>query len=273
MRAIVVPLDGSTLSEPALHLASAIARRTAGSLRVTTVAHSDRPEPLVHAARECEADLVVVPPRDDSDAARARMAHTASQVAKALGVPVLVTGAAQRSRAETRGTFRRVLVPLDGSPHAELALEGAAEIAGRAGVEYTLLRVAAPLHPVLRAVAPREAIEHDAREQRERCEAELADAAARFAARGFAVRWEIREDPHPDRGIVAHAATLPADLVSLTTHARSPVGRLLVGSVAPFVVQHSPAPVLLTYVRPAAFVPEQATLPVPFALARATSVV
>ena len=244
MRSIVVPLDGSALAESALPVASAIARRSSGVLRTTSVRWPDLPGALTHPG--VPADLVVLAPPDESDTSRIRLGRVASELARDLEVPVLVMGPSLVGSVP--GVFRRVLVPLDGSASCELVLDDVLRVVGSRDVEFTLLRIVAPLHPLVRAVVSQARIEHDAHVERARAEEELEAAVSRCAGRGLVARWEIREDLRPERGIVAFAHEMDADLIALTTHARGRMGRFLLGSVAPAVVRYASSPVLLRHV-------------------------
>jgi nucleotide-binding universal stress UspA family protein len=131
--------------------------------------------------------------------------------------------------------FSEILVPLDGSPQAAVALTPARAMLRDANAELVLVRVVG--EPTSLPV-------------------ESSDEA--YEARTYLdwVAIELRGGPatvqtrvlfgSPGREIVNAIRALGADLVVMATHGRGELGRLLCGSVAEYVVAHSPVPVLVT---------------------------
>lgn len=154
--------------------------------------------------------------------------------------------------------YRSILVPLDGSTFAEHALPLAVNIARRAKAALELVYVHAPMavvspesFPVLDDVFLREL------KTKER--AYLDGVTQRLAGlSGVTVNQTVLEGPIAAT-IHKHAFDKGISLVVMTTHARSAVGRLWLGSVADALVRELPMPLLL--VRPAegkpTFAPEQ----------------
>jgi nucleotide-binding universal stress UspA family protein len=153
--------------------------------------------------------------------------------------------------------YRRVVVALDGSERAERVLPYVEPLAERFGAALTLLRVAVPAEGVAARtfgriaapiasplVDPRAAV---AAEQRSAA-AYLASVADRLRARGIPADHDQRLGPAAE-AIVAYALDLEADLVALTTHGRTGLGRAVLGGVAEAVVRRAPCPVLLVRVR------------------------
>jgi nucleotide-binding universal stress UspA family protein len=141
--------------------------------------------------------------------------------------------------------FSSILVPLDGSPFAEQALPWALSLARRAGARVELARghVLYALKDPAAAWLPYDAAE-DAEYKRQ--EQLYLEATAAYLAGvspvpiGTAVVTGLEAD-----GILGRVRDVGADLVVMTTHARGPVGRLLLGSVATEVVRRATVPVLL----------------------------
>jgi nucleotide-binding universal stress UspA family protein len=61
---------------------------------------------------------------------------------------------------------------------------------------------------------------------------------------GIAVETSTPEGP-PEHAILEAARGWPADLIVMTTHGRTGLGRLVFGSVAEAVLRSAPCPVLL----------------------------
>ncbi len=149
--------------------------------------------------------------------------------------------------------YRRVLVPLDGSPLAEAALPHAVAVAGRFGAALTLMQVVTTL-PMAAAVdagaaAGAEAMMSvDALEASEEAAQEyLGELSRRPEVEGIQIRRKVVRG-RPAREIARAAQEEGVDLIVMSTHGRSGLGRLVFGSVADQVLRESGIPILL--VRP-----------------------
>jgi nucleotide-binding universal stress UspA family protein len=139
--------------------------------------------------------------------------------------------------------YKRAVVPLDGSLVAETIVPFILEVAGPLDLEVVLLRVvpavsARVLHDARPAIVEGlEVLQADAEEY-------LKPLAAELSAKGVRVRTEVRYgDPAPE--IVAVAQSTDSDLIAMTTHGRSGLGRVLFGSVAEAVLRQAKIPVFL----------------------------
>jgi nucleotide-binding universal stress UspA family protein len=132
-----------------------------------------------------------------------------------------------------------ILVPLDGSVIAEAALTPAVDLARTSGAKLVLLRAAeAHTGPL---TDPVEAQVHVMREAEEY----LAGAQARVKAAGVAaVELSAWYGP-PAEAIVEAARHRHADLIVMSSHGRSGLGRLVLGSVAETVLRGTRVPILL----------------------------
>ncbi len=139
--------------------------------------------------------------------------------------------------------YRRVLVPLDGSQVAEGILPFILGIAGPLDLDVVVLRVVQPIPPTVIEGATHVVV--DDIEGRMAEAKEYADAVARdLEAKGVRVRAEVRRGD-PATEIVAAATQTGADLIAMSTHGRSGLGRLVFGSVAQAVLHQAEIPVLL----------------------------
>jgi nucleotide-binding universal stress UspA family protein len=135
--------------------------------------------------------------------------------------------------------YQRVLLPLDGSELAEVALYYVRGIASRLGLEVILLHVAGkgeseslPLHRAYIDQAT------------ERLKKDTADAQAKTGGRPVVVKGEVAVG-YPAEEILRYAAEKEVDLILMATHGRSGVRRWVLGSVADKVLRMSAPPVLL----------------------------
>jgi nucleotide-binding universal stress UspA family protein len=139
--------------------------------------------------------------------------------------------------------YRKLLVPLDGSALAERAVPHAEEIARASGAEILLLQSVSMPMPVV----PEAVLVADARimEEATRAAAEyLERTAAPLRAAGLNVRVAVDDRPATDA--ILHAADVEdADLIVMSTHGRSGISRLVMGSVAESVLHASGRTVML----------------------------
>lgn len=141
--------------------------------------------------------------------------------------------------------FRRLFVPLDGSPLAESALPAAVELAKRLGARITLF------HALERSAPTTIHGERHLTEERE-AERYLDEVSSWVARSGIQVETRI-ETPSGDvaAAIAAGAGSAGADLVVLCRHGAGGVRAMLYGRVAQQVLQRGHVPVLLLQPTPA----------------------
>jgi nucleotide-binding universal stress UspA family protein len=139
--------------------------------------------------------------------------------------------------------YKRVLVPLDGSELGESIVPFMLQIAGPLDMAVVLVQVLEPAPPMA-VEGTRYFVAGDLAELRRDAEKYLAAIAAGLRARGVDVSWEVRVG-RPDAEILAAARSSRADLIAMSTHGRSGIGRLLFGSVAEQVLRRAEVPVFL----------------------------
>jgi nucleotide-binding universal stress UspA family protein len=144
-----------------------------------------------------------------------------------------------------------ILVPLDGSALAELALPRAIELARVSGATLLLLRAA-----MAHTVPGLDSAEAQIRVVEE-AEGYLASTAARLRSAGVATVETATWYGAAAFAIVEAARLRKVDMIVMTTHGRSGLPRLVFGSVAESVLRSTATPLLL--VRP----PEAPVAPMP----------
>ncbi len=291
-RAILVPLDGSALSEralgPAARLAAALADKAGDEpvrlilLRVVSPVALVAADPMLYdelmrmGSDEAQAYLNTVAgaltPGKAVVETHTTVGSSADEIVRYAGdhgVDLIVMSSHGRtgSRRWVYGsvaekvlhhapcatviirahvavdTFanRRLLVPLDGSPLAERALEPALAVADAVRADVMLLRVVAGQEPLPESLAP----------AGEKVGAALSEATAREveAAEAYLQRlygqypnqhlfFDVTETPGDiAEAIVAYADGHQADLIVMSSHGRSGIGRWLHGSVAEKVLR------------------------------------
>jgi nucleotide-binding universal stress UspA family protein len=134
----------------------------------------------------------------------------------------------------------KILIPLDGSKLAEQALTKALEAAQGGGEPTLFLLRAAEASAWLGTVATEEQVRVVGEAQEY-----LAAVAAYLARQGFHKVKTAVWYGSPASAIVEAALVEKADLIVMTTHGRSGLGRLILGSVAEAVVRGTSTPILL----------------------------
>ena len=142
--------------------------------------------------------------------------------------------------------YKRILIPLDGSPLAEQALPHAIAIAERFQSELVLLRVLIPLSgpPTKADAALKRANDSMAVYAREYLERIAADVQER----GFTAQMiTIVGRPHWE--IINYAENNQVDLIVMSTRGQSGLSRWLMGSVSDRVVRGANVPVVMVRAR------------------------
>ena len=135
--------------------------------------------------------------------------------------------------------YEKILVPLDGSELAEVALPYAEELAGRLGSEGTLLYVSESAEDQYHRI-PQFYMQEMAKATRRSAEGYLEKPE------GKAIKVESTVlVGHPADEIVAYADREDIGLIVMATHGRSGIKRLALGSVAEKVVRTAKQPVAL----------------------------
>jgi nucleotide-binding universal stress UspA family protein len=184
---------------------------------------------LLDYEREAGIDLVVMCSHGRSGLARFALGSVAERLLRHGAAPVLLVRAYGPPAA-----LAHIVIPLDGSPGAEAALQAATHLSRAVVQEVTLLRVI------------------DAPEEGAEAERYLEGAAHRLQHTGLMRGGEARcrrlvRQGDPAQVIVETAGT--ERLVVMATHGRSGVTRWALGSVADRVARGGAAAVLLVRAR------------------------
>ena len=141
--------------------------------------------------------------------------------------------------------FKHILVPIDGSPTSQLAVEKAISLAKAFGSKVTAMFVIDP-YPFTGvgtdfAYGQAEYLSAASAE----ANAAIKSAKAIFTAADVAVETAIVESNNAWRGIVQKAESSQSDLIVIGSHGRSGLEKLVLGSVTQAVLSHTELPVLV----------------------------
>lgn len=191
---------------------------------------------ILEVVEEKKASMIAMATHGATGLKRILLGSVAEVVLRKSPVPVLVvrpfwTDEEQAREPAETGPFRNLLVPVDGSDLAELALPAALELARLFEARAVLLRVLE--EPKEEAAAGvREAEEH-------------LDAISRTFERRGIDTFTLVQKGDPVEEILTSARFHHADLIVMTTHGRSGLSRLVTGSVTEQVLRRATVPLLV----------------------------
>lgn len=139
--------------------------------------------------------------------------------------------------------YKRALVPLDGSMAAESIIPFILEVAGPLDLDVTLLNVVVPM-PSAAVVEAGPVVVDNTEKLAAEAEGYLIPLAKELRANGVRVTTAVRRG-EPVAEIIAGVGEAQADMIIMTTHGRTGLGRLLFGSVAEGVLRQADVPVFL----------------------------
>ena len=139
--------------------------------------------------------------------------------------------------------YKKILVPLDGSELAKMALDQAEKLAKTFDSEIILFQVVPfmPIYGSPELVTPLIVDE----KQKEAAERYLANLSEELKKRGLRVAATVRTGQQVAVEIIDFAKEVGADLIIMCTHGRSGISRWVMGSVALKVLTRAETPILL----------------------------
>jgi nucleotide-binding universal stress UspA family protein len=152
------------------------------------------------------------------------------------------------SAGQAPPAYRRILVPLDGSPRAESVLPLATRLAEAHGAELVLLHVVPAVE--LTEIRPLDAEDLELRERLQRRNQRVASeyldrVRARLAATGLTVRALVLLGGDVRSRLARFVAEEGIDLMVLSAHGRSGRSDVPFGSVTAYLTAHATAPLLV----------------------------
>jgi nucleotide-binding universal stress UspA family protein len=196
-----------------------------------------------------DADLVVMTTHGYGPLSRFWMGSVADRLVRIVQRPILLT----RPRSEAldllehvhEHAFQHMLIPLDGSPLSETAIEPSLGLARLMGADVTLLQAVEV--PVI-GYAPAAYAGGLDLELLEECRTlalgYLNSVANRLQESGLRVHTDVVVG-HPATAILEYGQQHAIDLFAMATHGRGGAARILLGSTADKIVRGATVPVLL----------------------------
>ena len=142
--------------------------------------------------------------------------------------------------------FKHILLPTDGSPAAELAIDDCLRFARQTGASITAVHVMPLLHLFTYEPGVTESVHEQVRKDRElHSHKYLEHVAQRAAAIGVPCTTMLVTSDYPYEGIIEAARSRDCDLIAMASHGRKGIKGLLLGSETHKVLTHSAIPVLV----------------------------
>jgi nucleotide-binding universal stress UspA family protein len=191
---------------------------------------------LAGYANRHHVDLIVISTHGRRGFARLSLGSVTDSLVRLTTIPVLVVKPPRSYlNPQVADSFKRIVVPLDGSALAEQVLPRVATLAEMEGAELTLLYILKP-HSY-----SQEQIQDLMLPWWEKdiasAEAYLFPIAAKLRRQGFAVSSDIVIGENVAEKIAEFARCEKADLIAIATHGRGGISRLIYGSVTDELMQ------------------------------------
>jgi nucleotide-binding universal stress UspA family protein len=210
-------------------------------------------EVILETAKTEGATMIAISTHGRTGMERWAMGSVAEKIARASNVPVLMVRSFRRSpkgdlepMVPEELPFRRILVPIDGSPTSMSVIGSAEKFAELYGSDVMVLHVLPPYVPPGAMLPGMEAAFPIMRPEPIRSEDDevTQKAAERFRHSGLKVTRQTVEG-EPASEILDLSKDRGMDLIALGTHGRTGFGRWALGSVAERVLRSAEVPLLL----------------------------
>ena len=204
-------------------------------------------EEIVEYANKEDIDLIVMATHGRTGISRWALGSVANKVVRATKRPVgLIRAKGARPDVRQKGILNKALVPLDGSKEGEAVIPYVEELALKLKAEVILLQVLSTSYQAI--TAERYGYVSYTAQQMESDKAfarnYLEKVGARLKRKGMTVKSEVRLGIAAEE-IIKLADEMYADVVAMSTHGRSGIGRWVFGSVADRVLHEGNTPLLL----------------------------
>ncbi|WP_200181787.1 universal stress protein [Ectothiorhodospira mobilis] len=196
---------------------------------VEVISHPTVPEGILKTVRAAPEDPVVMATEARSVVGEAVVSSVAGQLLRQSHRPLLLAG--PELADEWSGPIRTVLVCLDGSPLSEAMLEPAVTFARSIGADLRLIQV----------LRPRFGQGGDTGEW-----VYLRRLADHLPEQyGVQANWDVLHGKDVARAVVDYSALIQGAVIAMTTHGRTGLQRVVMGSFAREVVHTARSPVLV----------------------------
>jgi nucleotide-binding universal stress UspA family protein len=181
-----------------------------------------------------------------------RLGSVADHICSTVRIPVMLIKPQDAQRVYAREPLiSRILLPLDGSDFSKLALPLAEELAARLNASIILFQMVRVIFPFPVDVMGTDVTFYSeiVEQEQKRVQAEMITLERELRNKGLSVARIVTYSFSAADEIIEAGKELDADLIVMSTHGRSGLRRLALGSVAEKVLRHGDIPVLLVNAR------------------------
>ncbi len=198
-----------------------------------------------------QVDLVVMTAVGSSGISIGKsVGSVADSACRTLPIPVLLIRAKSPERPETsRELIRSILVPLDGSDLSKLALPAAESLASGLNAPITLFQMVRAAYLYGGDPVPFLDYEKLTQDEVKNVRDQMAAVEADLGSKGIGAISRVVSGADAAEEIISVAESSGIDLIVMSTHGRSGLSHLVLGSVAEKVMAKGNSPLLLVHAR------------------------
>jgi nucleotide-binding universal stress UspA family protein len=219
---------------------------------VTRVLLGNPASELLYCADEMECDLIAILNRGETNENTWQLGNVAGKILRASTIPVMLIRKPSDGQASNEGNLiKKILLPLDGSRLGEAAIPAASEISNKMDAEVVLFQVVLPYGSIK---TPGAGVANGTdfvygstvfeNPGNLRVMEYLNSVSNTMIAAGIKVTTATGLGS-PAEQIIDYAEANSIDLITMSTHGRSGVGRWVFGSVTDKVLHAGNTPILV----------------------------
>jgi len=210
---------------------------------------------ICRIAREHTIDLIVIATRGNTGLKHLALGSTAERVVRYSHCPVLVLRGVDRKKTirrnghtQAEAKVDKILVPVDFSDCSIKGVDYAKALARRFGSKVVLVNSVAIQYWITNDEYTRYDLPLLTQQSEEVAREKMRELVQKLKGEGLEVTSSI-EIGHAGQQICARAEDEGVDIIVTSTHGRTGMRHILLGSTAEYVVRHAPCPVLVAPTR------------------------
>jgi nucleotide-binding universal stress UspA family protein len=223
-------------------------------LKISTKVEAGEPtENICNLVDKNEVDLIIMTAVSASGLKVGKLLGSVTDhVCQTVPIPVMLIRAQNVKQTDQQmGLINHMLIPLDGSSLSKLALPVGEELASKLKVGITLFEMATTIRPFNDTSGAGAYIDYSKmnEDEKKRTGSEMNALETELKEKGLSVTSIVTSGSDAANEIIELCKKANIDLVVMSTHGRSGLGRWVFGNVAEKVLRHGETPLLLIHAR------------------------
>ena len=222
-------------------------------VKVTTIVDLGEPaENICNLVENTKLDLIIMTAASSSGLKLGKkLGSVTDHVCRTVSIPVMLVRPQSTRRTEANlRLINRILIPMDGSEFSKLALSVGEELSSKLKVSATLFQMANSFRFLDNETGGIYVDYTKLNEDEEkRVRAEMIAVETELKRRGLNVTQIVTTGSDAAGEIIDLCKKIDADLVVMSTHGRSGLGRWFIGGVAERVLRYGETPLLLVHAK------------------------